>query len=142
MDLKIDASELAAFGIQCKEASKVLERQFNKELIASGEIVARKARQNASFSSRIPASIKTRRRGTRVRVVAGGDKAPHAAPLENHGQTGSFRHPVFGNYDNWVDQPAHPFLTPAAEESMDDVVAAVLKAVVVTEAAMGVGHGF
>lgn len=140
-DLRIDASDLADFGADCKAAGKVLEREFNKQLIASGEIVARKARQNASFSTRIPATIKTRRRGTRIRVISGGDKAPHAAPLEHHGQPGSFRHPVFGNYDNWVSQPAHPFLTPAAEESIDDVVTAVLRAVVVTAAAMGVGHG-
>lgn len=27
---------------------------------------------------------------------------------------GTFRHPVFGNRDNWVEQPMHPYLAPAA----------------------------
>ena len=35
-------------------------------------------------------------------------KAPEAAPINNKGQAGTFRHPVFG-HDVWVDQAAHPF---------------------------------
>lgn len=133
-ELLVDTRELAQFAKVCKAVVPGLEKDFQKSLTAAGEIVARAARQNAAFSSRIPASVKTRRRGTRIRVQAGGDKAPHAAPLEHGGVPGSFRHPVYGNFDNWVSQSAHPFLAPAAEDHIEEMVAAVLVAVDVTVA--------
>ncbi len=129
----IDTSELKRFAADCKAAVPGLEKEFYASLAAAGEIVAARARSKAP-SSRIAGTIHTRRRGVRVRIEAGGDAAPHAAPLENHGVPGSFRHPVFGNYDNWVSQPARPFLTPAAEESVGEVEAAVLRAVDITTA--------
>ncbi len=125
-DFTVDMSELKEFAARLKRADPQLSKDFLKAESAAGEIVASAARSRASFSRKIPGSIRTRRRGTRVRVEAGGASAPNAAPIENHGIPGVFRHPVFGNYDNWVSQAAHPFLTPAAEENIDAFEAAVL----------------
>jgi hypothetical protein len=65
--------------------------------------------------------------GIRVSVVAGGAKAPDAAPYENKGVDGFFRHPVFGNREVWVDQKARPFLRPAAEATAPRVTEKVLE---------------
>jgi hypothetical protein len=62
--------------------------------------------------------------GFSVKVTAGGAAAPDAAPLENSGQQGTFRHPVV-NPDVWVSQQARPFLAPAADASEAEVTAAV-----------------
>lgn len=130
----VDMSDLKRFAAKLKVEAPELVKDFQQGLAAAGEIVAAKARSNASFSSRIPASIKVRRRGSRVKIQAGSSLAPHAAPLENHGRPGTFRHPVFGDREVWVSQPARPFLTPAAEDSVEAVEAAVLSLVDVTVA--------
>ena len=102
-------------------------------LRAAGMIVADDARGRASFSTRIPGSIRVRTGRGNVRVVAGGPTAPDAAPLENKGQSGNFRHPVWGNREVWVDQPARPFLAPALDAHREEVAQlmedAVLRAV-------------
>ena len=103
----------------------------------AAEVVAEDARQRASFSKRIPATVKVRGSGLSVKIIAGGDAAPDAAPLENQGRQGQFRHPVFGNRDRWVSQQARPFLAPAldahremvAREIEDAVYEAVKRAV-------------
>jgi hypothetical protein len=65
-----------------------------------------------------------------VVVRAGNAKtAPHAAAYEHAGASGSFRHPVFGNGDRassaWVDEPARPFLHPAATKNLAEKAKAV-----------------
>lgn len=102
----------------------------------AGMVVAREATVNASWSSRIPGTIRVstsfrlNREGVEVR--AGGPSAPHARPYENLGDPGIFRHPVYGNREVWVSQTARPFLFKAARstegtvtvmitETMDDV---------------------
>src|SRR5689334_4353561 len=125
MDLRVDFSDLKRFAADCKRADPLLAKDFLASLAVAAEPVAAKARRNANAfpgqnrTTRIADSVKVRHRGTRVSVQAGGNGAPEAAPIENHGQSGSFRHPT--PTGAWVSQPAHPFLTPAAEESMDDV---------------------
>jgi hypothetical protein len=136
--VEVDTKQLAALALQCRLVDPALEKDLLVGLVAGGEIVAAKARRNAaSFSrkgdstSRIADSVAVRRRGVRVRVQAGGNAAPEAAPLENHGKSGTFRHPV-PNTGKWVDQPAHPFLTPAGEESIGEVEAFIVGLVDVT----------
>lgn len=50
-----------------------------------------------------------------MKVQAGGDAAQYAPAFENQGKVGTFRHPVFGNREVWVNQQAHPFLRPALQ---------------------------
>ena len=83
-------------------------------MTVSGEEVANEARMLASWSTRIPGSVRLIARGLNSAVKAGGSAAPHAKPYEHSGVAGTFRHPVFGNRENWVPQKARPFLGPAA----------------------------
>jgi hypothetical protein len=129
MTTKIDVSELKGLGKALHRAAPAVEKDFNKGLLAYGELVAVDAKSKAGFSSRIPATIKARRRARSVSVVAGGPSAPHAPAFENKGRQGSFRHPVFrtaANPDTWVQQQAHPFLGPAAEENVEKGLAIIL----------------
>ena len=88
------------------------------------------AKARAGFSKRIPATIRARiGSGASIKIVAGGPNAPDAAPLENKGQAGTFRHPVFGNREKWVNQPARPFLAPALDAHRDEIAAAIELAV-------------
>lgn len=123
-DVQIDMSQLREFGRVLHRLAPELEKEFRNGLAAAGEIIAAAARRKAGeFSTRIPATVKVRRRGNRVRVVAGGPGAPGAAAINNKGLTGIFRHPVFGNREVWVDQPARPFLEPDDATSEEAVVA-------------------
>lgn len=103
----------------------------------AGEQVRREAAVNASWSSRIPATLKVtasfRQNREGVTVTAGGPNAPHARPYEAIATRGTtFRHPVFDRDTPWVTEPTRPFLRPAAKaagptseamirEAMDDV---------------------
>jgi hypothetical protein len=126
MTTKIDVSELKNLGKALHRAAPLVEREFNKGMKSYGDLVAADAKTKANFSSRIPGTIKARRRGRSVSVVAGGSNAPHAPAFEHGGQGGSFRHPVYGNFDAWVEQPAHPYLHPAAEENLSKGLVIIL----------------
>lgn len=128
-ELTIDVTELQDLSKDLRRLSPSLQKGFLKQLGATGEVVAREARSNAGFSTRIPASVKVRRRGVQVRVQAGGAKAPHAAALEHGGLAGQFRHPVFGNRAVWVDQAAHPFLEPALHSAIVPLELGIIRAV-------------
>jgi hypothetical protein len=107
-----------------EEARKAVRPALRK----AGMVVAREAQVNASWSSRIPGTIRVvtsfrvNREGITVR--AGGASAPHARPYENLGDPGAFRHPVHGN-DWWVSQTARPFLFKAARSTEGTVTAMV-----------------
>lgn len=87
---------------------------------------------NASWSTRIPGAIRmtpsfSAGAGVTIRVNAG--RAPHARPYE--GLSGDpFRHPVFGDRENWVAQAARPFFYRAVEQHGAEVAEAVANSVV------------
>lgn len=110
-------------------------------LRAAGEVVAADARGRASWSTRIPSTVKVstsfqlNREGVTIR--AGGPRAPHAGPFENRGKEGTFRHPVYGRRTQWVAQAARPFLGPAARSSEAAGIAAVSGVLDAAAAALG-----
>jgi hypothetical protein len=111
------------------------------KLRRAGEVVAGEARRNASWSSRIPSSVKVvtsfRQHREGVTVRAGGPNAPHARPYEGITARGdSFRHPVYGN-DWWVAQATRPFLLPAVEAKQAEVDATVRETLDTAAAAIG-----
>lgn len=124
-----DLSDLKRLAAVLRIVEPIYLKDLYSAVGAAGELVASRARENASFSRRIPASVKTRRRGLRVTIQAGGPGVGDAAPLEHGGRPGTFRHPVFGNKNVWVEQAAHPFLTPAVEETEEEGFALVVGAV-------------
>lgn len=133
--IQVDSSHLREFGRALGNADREVSRTFLAALSEAGELVATTARARASFSARIPGEISVRRAGTTVRVVAA-DSTGEAAALEHGGDEGTFRHPVFGNRDNWVAQQARPFLHPAlhdqeagVERIVTDAIDAALHAI-------------
>lgn len=140
MTLHVDLSNLRKFGETVERVAPELTPDFLLALEAGGELVAAEARRNARAfprkgggTSRIEDSIRVRKTGrtrTTVKVQAGGSDAPEAAPLEHHGLGGTFRHPT--PQGEWVSQPARPFLTPAVDAKIEEVVALTEGAVDIT----------
>ena len=105
-------------------SAKMIRAQA-KRLREAAEIVADAAREiSASFSTRIPASIRITGGTSKVYIRAGGPSAPNAYPFD----TGA-RHPLFGNRDWWYPQPKKPFLEEAyvlTQNEMADAFALVI----------------
>lgn len=116
-------------------------RNLGKEFKRAAGPVAQQARANASWSSRIPGAISVgvsssrRYPGAQIKVSKG--KAPHARLFEFPGRGGSFRHPVFGNREVWVDQRGRPFIRPAVREKGGEFIKAADRAVVSAAKAAG-----
>lgn len=114
-----------------KIGDKELSKQLRVGLKQAGEIVAAAARSNASWSTRIPGSIRTGVTQKGVYVRAGGRAAPHAITFEGKSNGGDRRHPVFARSDEtrqewtWVTQTARPFLKPALNDNVNKVVTEV-----------------
>lgn len=98
----------AAFRRVAPESYKAAQ----KVVRAAALEVLEDAKARTSYSSRIPGSGKVRMVGLNARVSFGGDAAPDAAPIENRGK-GFVRHPLFGNWDYWYQNPQPAFLAPA-----------------------------
>ena len=129
--LSADASSLRKMAKALRQARPDILRATQKSMRGVGAKVAAKVRDNASWSTRIPQTVRVSASGVNTVVVrAGGPKAPHAKPIEHAGASGKFRHPVFGNRQNWVKQDARPFLHPAATSDLQayaEELAAALK---------------
>lgn len=119
-----------------------LRKALRPRLRMAGQVIANAARANASWSSRIPGTIKV---GTKfspnregVYIRAGGASAPHARLYELGSRSpSSFRHPVFGHRDRWVEQTTRPFLFRAAEQHVSQTTVAIENAL--SDAAHGIG---
>lgn len=107
------AAEWDRFGAELKSTTPALRFGFRPTVRNWANVFTAQAVAASAWSSRIPQSFRIVGEGDNVVVYAGGEQAPEAAPLENDGKRGYFRHPVFGNDDVWVDQKARPFFTPA-----------------------------
>lgn len=125
-------------------------KAIRPKLRKAGMNVARDAKSRASWSTRIPTSIRMSvsfrvdREG--VLVTAGNNATPHARPFEDVPGRGRFRHPVFPDTRNrtrrgwrWVSQTSRPFLFPAALANEDAATAGVRSAL--DEAAKSLGFG-
>jgi hypothetical protein len=108
-------------------------RNLGKEFKKAAGPVAQEARANASWSSRIPGAItvgvSSSRRFPGAQIKVSKDKAPHARLFEYPGRGGSFRHPVFGNREVWVEQRGRPFIRPAVRAKGGEFVKAADRAV-------------
>jgi hypothetical protein len=112
---------------------KELRRTVRPALATAGERVRQRAAGNASWSTRIPSSLRVKTsfggRNPGVFVSASAGRAPNARPLENiTGKRDTIRHPTFGHEDRQVDQPTRPFLAPANAELADSDAQAIVTA--------------
>lgn len=117
-------ADLRGIAAQLKGVDKAfaaaLRREIRSTLSQAGSSMVERVRANAGWSSRIPGAVRLKTsfsvtRGS-AEVVVDSKKAPEARPLEGVGGAATFRHPVYGNTDTWVEQPTHPFFAPAAEQ--------------------------
>jgi hypothetical protein len=126
-----DTAQLSRLARDLRIAAPEAWKACRVSLRAMGRLVADDAKERASFSSRIPGSIRVRvTSGGNVKVVAGGAKAPDAAAIENQGR-GHVRHPVFGDREVWTDKNSPPaFLAPALDAHREEVMKGIEDAVV------------
>ena len=118
------SNEIREFIREFGKVPQELRRQLRPELRLIGNEVRAEAQRNAWWSKKIPRATRVAvgfsKRNPGVSIVVNKNKAPNARPLENQGRTGMVRHPVFGHMDKpWKDQPARPFLAPAAQAKAD-----------------------
>ena len=133
--LSTDASALRQLGKNLSKSSPAIMRAVRNAVRQEGRKVAADARHLSDWSTRIPDSIHVIANGLiGVTVRAGGPTAPHAAPYENRGKFGTFRHPL--NYPNqgrvghghWVSQKSRPYLHPAAVSRLEEIQRAIVEA--------------
>lgn len=111
---------------------RVLDKETRKQvrpiLRQGGERVAATTRANASWSTRIPGTVRVvvsfRQDRESVKVKAGGPSTPHARPNEDIDGDRHLFHPVWG-HPWFVVQLARPFLFPAAEQHQSTDLALV-----------------
>lgn len=130
--IEVDAAGFTRFARDLRKADKDLQKLLLAKLKekVTGAIVPA-ARSNASFSTRIPQSIRVSATNKGVSIRAGGPRAPHAAAFEDIGGHGTFRHPTFGHREapgDWVEQRSHPFITPAVKGNEDGLLKATTDA--------------
>jgi hypothetical protein len=128
--ISVDTRDFKSFARALRKAEPLLAKSMRTKLRAAGQLVADEAKSNVDqYSSTIAGTIKVRTSGTTVSVVAKGVLAG-LFEMGNKGSSGggTFRHPVFGNQDVWVNQKMHPFLSKALADKEEAAVALILDA--------------
>lgn len=126
--ITVNTSQVTALRGRMAAAGSSMPADIGTGLRAAGQIVATAAKGLASWSSRIPATITVQPGQNEVTVWAGGSSAPHAAPYEGIAGNATFRHPAYGNRNVWVTQETRPYLVPGLNNSSDQIVAEIGKA--------------
>jgi hypothetical protein len=126
----VDTRGLSRLARDLRVASPEAWRAYRESVRVVAQVVLRDAQSRASFSSRIPESMRIRTTGAgNVKIIAGGEAAPDAAAIENRGR-GFVRHPVFGDREDWTSKNSHPaFLAPALDAHREEVVKGIEEAV-------------
>jgi hypothetical protein len=131
--ITIDGVQVRAFADQLRDFPREYRKDVRRSIKKAADVLVRDIKGNAAWSSRIPAATKTKvnfgARSAGVLVFVDAKKAPHARPLEFGNKPGFNRHPVFGNRENWVDQPVRPFFIRAVRSNERQVVDAVQQAI-------------
>lgn len=112
LQVQVTSTDLRQLYVDLKAVEGNLRVELRKGITAAAKPIVAAVQREASWSSRIPAAVKAKTsfaaKSAGVAITVDSRKAPEAAPLENQGNTGTFRHPVFGT-DTWVTQQAQPF---------------------------------
>lgn len=110
-----------------------VRRELRPRLRKAGEGLANDLRSSYGWSSRIPGAVRiTAAFGSQsggVRIFVDEKRAPHARPIENEGNAGTFRHPLWGDTENWVEQEARPTFFPAVKRNREEVIRLAAEAV-------------
>ena len=125
-DLKVNTDGLGQLAKFLKAAADGTDKRLKLGLKNAGSIAANKAKGNASWSTKLPGSVKVSVSQRAVAITAGGRNAPEAISYEVHG-----KHPVWSkNRKRWNKTPLkRPFMKPAATQTAPQVAGAILEAV-------------
>lgn len=134
--ISMSGKALTTFAAKLRIAAPEVREELGIELRGVAEAVAADARNNASWSRRLPGTIGVEKLDIGASVYAGGPGFPAAGAFENKGKQGTFRHPVFGNRNVWVAQKARPFLNPAVKKAIVAVQKAAVSAAMAAIAAV------
>jgi hypothetical protein len=125
--------ELRKFVRQFPKFPAEIRREIRPMLRKIGQPALTAARQNASYSTRIPKATKLSvllsKKGAGLRLTTSIAAADDSRALEHRGQPGMFRHPVNPSKTVWVNQKARPFLWPAVEpitKSVDNEIGTIV----------------
>lgn len=132
--ISVDADDFRNFQRTLKTLDKEISKALNRELRkVIGSTIVPAARQNASWSSRIPGAIKPTVGTTKIGARVASRQAPHGRAYEGLAKgvrsNASFRHPVFGNRDVWVSQRTRPYLQPAFDDNAGEATKAAEEAI-------------
>ena len=115
--IRVDSPDIRRLVDQLSRARRQIKPGVKGAQVNTANRVARKAKQLAHWSRRIPKTIKVIGKGNIVQVIAGGPTAPHAPVFEAPAGR-PVRHPVYARGKNrgdwtWVAQQPRPFIQPA-----------------------------
>lgn len=132
--MNADTHSFRRFADVLRRHSLEMDRDIGEALREGAKLVADEAKSRVSqFSKSVPPTIRVEERGVKsVAVAAGGPNTPMAGLLERGNRGGStsaatFKHPVYGNRTNWVEQPTHQYLRPALHARRHEVEELVAK---------------
>ncbi len=124
----IDTGDLKQFARGLRIVDRKLYLKLNKRLREAAQVVVDDAKARASWSTKIPPTIKATGGATRLYIVAG-KEIPYAKLYEygTKGRKNAVRHPAWprpkGKYNQlaggvpwqgvWAQVPTRPFLRPA-----------------------------
>lgn len=132
MPAGMDFSQVTQLSRDLRKMPLATRKQLRRKFEQAGQGALSDAKSRASWSHRIPAAISGKGTATADKVGyelrASSAQAPHARPYEGMGGGGTFRHPVYGNRENWVSQATRPYLYPAVRGRMGAITAAIADA--------------
>lgn len=133
--VRIDSRDLYQLTKDLQAVDRKLATEMKREFRAIAEPIRQAVATEASWSRRIPGATKVSTRFTKktqnVIVTVNRKQAPHARPIENAGQEGTFRHPVFARKTRFLGravmakQQARPFFAKAILKQDHRIDAAV-----------------
>lgn len=134
-----DTSEFKILLEQFRDVPKELRSSIRRAVREAAADFVGDVKADASWSSRIPASVRTTtsfsQKAPGVRIFVDSKKAPHARPYEGMAKGGNeskFRHPVYGDREVWVTQATRPFFRPNVEKHRAQVLDAIESALIQT----------
>ena len=131
--IHIDSVEVRTFADRLRATPPHMQREMRKRVTAAASTFVRSLQSAYSWSSRIPGAVRTRvgfgPRSSGVLVFVDSGQAPHARPLEFPNRGIFNRHPVMGNREVWVNQPARPTFMRTIDANEPQVVGQVEMAV-------------
>ncbi len=122
-EFAFDGRDMAHMGADLRRAAASVVVETERTLVEVGKLLEKGVRAKAGkYSTTIPPTVRTKSGPNLIEVLGGNEKVVIGELFEmgNKGAKRSaktFRHPVFGQKDVWVEQPMHRYLSEARREA-------------------------